>query len=142
MKLKRSTSYALHAVMYMARHITQMPVSAGIIAKSEGISPAYMSKIFKQLVEADIIKLSSAGKGYEFVRPPHEISLLELFEAVEGAPLFDGCFMKHCDCGGRIDNCEIYACWHQSTRQMSKILSETSIDQAAWNHPVHRFNEV
>ena len=79
MKLKKATTYALHAVMYMTRHITQLPATAENIAKAEGISPAYMTKILKQLVKADIISPSKSGKGYEFTRGPKEISLLELF---------------------------------------------------------------
>lgn len=142
MKTKRTTSYALHAVSYMAKHITQLPVTVEMIAKSEGISTGYMSKIFKRLSETNILCNVQGTSGYVFAREPHEISMLELLEAMEGRALFDECFMKHCDCGGTPANCRIFACWQQSTRQMKKLLSETSIDQAAWHHPEHKLNET
>ena len=37
MKIKQATAYALHAMMYMVRHVTQLPVTSVAIAKAEGI---------------------------------------------------------------------------------------------------------
>jgi len=142
MKVKQATAYALHALMYMVRHITQLPVTAGSIAKAEGIPAGYLAKLFQPLVKANIVKASKGRrKGYVFARPPEEINLLELFEAIEGGPLFDDCFMKHCECGGTPENCHIYACWLKATKRLANLLTETSLVTAAWNHPDHRFNE-
>lgn len=143
MKVKQATAYALHALMYMVRHITQMPVTAGSIAKAEGIPAGYLAKIFQRLVKANIVKASKGPrKGYVFARPPEEINLLELFEVIEDGSLFDECFMKHCECGGTPENCYIYACWLRTTKKLSELLAETSIVTATWNHPEHRFNEL
>ncbi len=143
MKVKQATAYALHALMYMVRHITQLPVTAGSIAKAEGIPAGYLAKLFQPLVKANIVKASKGRrKGYVFARPPEEINLLELFEAIEGGPLFDECFMKHCECGGTPENCHIYACWLNATKRLANLLAETSLVTAAWNHPEHRFHEL
>ena len=40
MKLKKATSYALHALMYMVRHLTQLPVNLEAISKTEGMLDA------------------------------------------------------------------------------------------------------
>lgn len=143
MKVKQATSYALHAMMYMVRHVTQLPVTTGTIAKAEGISPGYLSKIFHQLAKADLVKATSERKkGYLFAKPAEDISLLELFEAVEGGPLFNECFMSHCQCGGTPQNCRIYATWRNAMKKVADYLAETSLVTAAWNHPDHRFNEL
>jgi Rrf2 family protein len=142
MKVKQAAGYALHALMYMVRHHTQLPVTAGSIAKAEGIPSSYLAKILQRLVKANIIKaLRGTRKGYVFARPPEEISLLELFEAVEGGPLFDDCFMRHCQCNGTPENCYIYACWRKATKRLANLLAETNLVTAAWNHPDHRFND-
>ena len=143
MKLKKATSYALHAVMYMTRHLTQLPVDLEAISKAEGIPKSYLARIFQKLAKAGIVELATPrGKGYKFVNPPSHTNLLELFEVMEGNALFKDCFMKHCECGGTPENCYIYAAWQQSTKKMSKLLTETSLVDAAWNHPEHRFNEL
>ncbi len=135
MKVSKATAYALHALMYMVRHATELPVATGAIAKAEGIPSGYLAKVFGRLVKAGIVKsVKGRRKGYVFVKPPEEVSLLDMFEAVEGKPLFDDCLLKHCECGGTPDNCYIYAQWVSSTRKMNRLLDETSLVAAAWNH--------
>ena len=140
MKVKKSAAYALHALMYMVRHSTQLPATTAIIAKAEGIPPNYLAKIFQPLVKANFVKaVKSKNRGYVFARAPEEISLLELLEVMEGRPLFDDCFMRHCQCGGTKENCRIYSVWTNSTKRVKEILEETTIAAAAWSHPEHRF---
>lgn len=140
MKVRKSVAYALHALLYMVRHSTQLPATTATIAKAEGIPPNYLAKIFQQLVKAHFVKaVKSKNRGYVFARPPEEISLLELFEAVEGSPLFDDCFLRHCECGGTTENCRIFSAWANVTKRVKEILEETSVADAAWSHPEHRF---
>ena len=140
MKVLKATAYALHALMYMVRHITQLPATTNTIAKAEGIPPAYLAKIFQKLVKAHFVKAAKGHeRGYIFTKPPEEISLLELFEAVEGRQLFGDCPLKHCQCGGTPENCYIYAQWLNTMKRMREILAETTLAAAAWNHPEHRF---
>ena len=138
MKIKKSSAYALHALMYMVRHSTQLPATTAIIAKAEGIPPDYLAKIFQQLVKTHFIK-AVKNRGYVFAKSPKEISLLELFEAIEGNPLFDDCFLRHCECGGTKENCRIFSVWANATKRIKGLLEETTIATAAWNHPEHRF---
>jgi Rrf2 family protein len=142
MKLKRTNAYALHALMYMVRHMTQLPVTVHAISKAEGIPYRQLVNLFHLLTDAEIVKnTGSEQAGYVFERSPSEVTLLELFELVEGQPLFDECFLKHCDCAGTPDNCGIYASWRQSTRALSKMLSEITLEKAAWGHPEHFFQQ-
>ena len=140
MKVTKSASYALHALMYMVRHSTQLPVTAVTVAKAEGIPSDYLAKIFQQLAKARFVKaIRGRKRGYVFARQPEQISLLDLFEAVEGGPLFDDCFLRHCECGGTPENCRIFSIWTDATRQIKKKLEDTSVASAAWSHPEHRF---
>ena len=140
MKVQRTSAYALHALMYMVRHSTQLPATTNTIAKAEGIPAAYLGKIFQKLIKGRFVRAVRGRKrGYVFARPPEEISLLELFEAMEGGPLFDDCFLRHCECGGTLGNCCIFSIWYNATRQIKKLLKETTVATVAWNHPEHRF---
>ncbi|MHC4131583.1 MAG: RrF2 family transcriptional regulator [Planctomycetota bacterium] len=143
MKISKSTAYALHALMYMVRHATQLPVTTSTIAKAEGIPSGYLAKIFQKLVKAGLVKSVRGSKtGYVFAKSPEEISLHEVFELIEGESLFDDCLLRHCECGGTPENCYIYAKWYSATRKISQLLMETSVATAAWNHPEHRFNSL
>ena len=140
MKIKQTNSYALHALMYMVRHATQLPVTLHAISKAEGIPYRQLVSIFKLLSEAGIVKnADNSQSGYVFARPPAKVSLLELFELIEGEPIFEECFMKHCDCKATAENYNLYAAWEKATASISRQLSEITIENAAWGHPEHYF---
>ena len=140
MKVTRSAAYALHVLMYMVRHSTQLPVTADTVAKAEGIPPDYLAKIFRRLVKAGFVKaIRGKKRGYIFAKPPEQVTLLELLEAIEGGPLFDDCLLRHCECGGTQDNCRIYSTWVSATKQLKTLFEKTTVAAAAWSHPEHRF---
>lgn len=141
MKISRTAAYGLHALMYMVRHITQLPATADTIAKAEGIAPESLAKVLQRLTRAGFIQsVRGARSGYVFVRPPEEITLLDLFETLDGRPLFDDCPLKHCECGGTPENCCLFARWISATRKIRELFEETTVVTAAWNHPVHPFD--
>ncbi len=143
MKVKKATAYALHALMYMVRHVTQLPITTNAIAKGEGIPSEYLAKIFQRLSKANIVKgVKGRKKGHLFARPPEEISLLEIINSIEGESLFDDCPIRHCQCGGSSQNCHIYAQWISATRKINTLFEETSLATVAWNHPEHRFHSL
>ena len=143
MKVTKATAYALHALMYMVRHITQLPVTTDTIAKGEGIPPGYLAKIFQRLTKARLVRgVKGRKRGHVFARPPEEISLLEIIEAMEGESLFDDCPLKHCECGGTPENCVIFAQWVKATKKINELFEETSLASVAWNHPEHRFHSL
>ncbi len=67
MKVTRSCAYALHALMYMVRHNTQLPATAGAIARAEGIPSGYLVKIFRQLVKAPFVRAVRGGKRADII---------------------------------------------------------------------------
>ena len=141
MKISQASAYAMHALMYMVRHVTQLPATSRTIAKAEGIPPGYLSKVLQQLVKAGFIRsVKGQERGYIFAKPPEEISLLQLVEAIEGQSMFDACPLKYCDCGGTPQNCRIFSQWVSATRNLKELLDETTIAAAAWTHPEHRFD--
>ncbi|MDT8301497.1 MAG: Rrf2 family transcriptional regulator [Sedimentisphaerales bacterium] len=143
MKVKKATAYALHALMYMVRHATQLPITTNTIAKGEGIPTEYLAKIFQRLSQANIVKgVKGRKKGHVFARSPEEISLLEIINSIEGESLFDDCPIRHCQCGGTLQNCHIYAQWISATRKINALFKETSLATVAWNHPEHRFHSL
>jgi len=143
MKVTKATAYALHALMYMVRHITQLPVTTDTIAKGEGIPPGYLAKIFQRLTKARLVRgVKGRKKGHVFARPPEEISLLEVIEVMEGNSLFDDCPLNHCECGGTPENCCIFAQWVRATKKINELFKETTLTSVAWNHPEHRFHSL
>ncbi|MFZ4617806.1 MAG: RrF2 family transcriptional regulator [Rectinemataceae bacterium] len=86
------TQYGIRALVHLARagevvgHVQGNPAAtAAAIARSESISPKYLEGILSLLTTAGLL-VSERGKhgGYRLARPPREVSMLEIVEALEG----------------------------------------------------------
>ncbi|HZT83439.1 MAG TPA: Rrf2 family transcriptional regulator [Gemmataceae bacterium] len=85
MKLTRASSYALHAVVYMAAQKNDKPVASHHIAQARGIPERFLLKVLKPLVSASVLRsIKGPNGGYRLARPANEITLLEIVEAVDG----------------------------------------------------------
>src|ERR687886_2839600 len=85
MKLTRASSYALHAVTFMASQKHDRPVASHNIAHARGIPERFLLKVLKPLVSARVLlSIKGPNGGYRPARSPNEISMLEILEAVDG----------------------------------------------------------
>ena len=86
MKLTRASSYALHAVAFVAgQKDSTKAVAWHHIAAARGIPDRFLLKVLKPLVSARILlSLKGPHGGYRLARKAEEISLLDVLEAVDG----------------------------------------------------------
>jgi Rrf2 family protein len=85
MKLTRASSYALHAVAFMAAQKQNKPVASHLVAKARGIPERFLLKVLKPLVSARVLhSIKGPNGGYRLARAPADISMLEVVEAVDG----------------------------------------------------------
>ena len=85
MKMTRASSYALHAVAYMALQKSDKPVASHHIAQARGIPERFLLKVLKPLVSARVLlSVKGPNGGYRLARQPNEITMLEILEAVDG----------------------------------------------------------
>ena len=87
MKLKNSVEQAICLLIMIAHSDEKTPLKSYNISKSLGVSDSYLKKIIRQLVVAGLIT-SEAGKkgGVSLKKSPDKITLLDIFEAIEGKP--------------------------------------------------------
>lgn len=85
MKLSRSVSYAVNATIRLAQHASDDPVSCRRLASEGNMPERFLLQILRNLVTHGILRSTrGVDGGYALNRPPDEISLLDLMEAVEG----------------------------------------------------------
>lgn len=94
MRLGRASALGVFAAVHLADHGGDAPIQAREIADALGVPIDYLVKILQQLVRARVLA-SSRGPlgGFRLQRPPGEIPLLTILEAIEG-PL-DGTLVLH-----------------------------------------------
>ncbi len=84
MKLSGGVESALHCCVVLTA--AAEPVPAARLAELHGVSATYLAKQLQALSRAGLV-LSVQGKsgGYVLTRPPAEITVLDVVEAIEGA---------------------------------------------------------
>ncbi|WP_367294920.1 Rrf2 family transcriptional regulator [Levilactobacillus yonginensis] len=89
MKAKPSLEQALCIVALLGIQDRQIPLHSRLVAERLGISTSYLKKIVQKLAGADIVKtVSGRDGGIVLTRDPHKITLLDVFDAIEGANPF------------------------------------------------------
>jgi Rrf2 family protein len=85
MKLSRTVAYALQATLQLAQADGAHPVPCSRLAADGAMPERFLLQILRSLVTHGILQ-STRGVvgGYTLVRPPEEISILEIIEAIEG----------------------------------------------------------
>src|SRR5262249_29384102 len=85
MKLSPASTFALHAVVYLAAPRSESLVGSQDMARLLGITENRLVRILKSLVSTRILwSLRGRGGGYRLTRPASQISVLEVIEAIDG----------------------------------------------------------
>jgi Rrf2 family protein len=83
--LTKTTETGIQALMYLALRQADAPVSPRTIAEQLGLSSTYLAKITAQLVKAGLLRAQRGVKGgVQLSRPPRDIRLLDIVEALQG----------------------------------------------------------
>lgn len=85
MRITEGVEWAVHACVMLAPLPPKVALSLGSLAEFHAVPAPYMAKQMQKLSAAGIVQ-STKGRsgGYRLARPPENISLLDIFEAIEG----------------------------------------------------------
>ena len=99
MKLSVKTDYATRAVLGLARHYPAgAAVPAETLAAAQGAPGKFLIQILVELKAQGIVRsVRGVAGGYLLARPPADITLADVLEAVDG-PLFDAPALSAKDC--------------------------------------------
>jgi Rrf2 family cysteine metabolism transcriptional repressor len=85
LKLSKKTDYALMAVQYMASKSAVRAVNTKEIAEAYRIPLELLAKVLQKLGKKGVVISHNGPKGgYVLARPPSEISVLAVIQAIEG----------------------------------------------------------
>lgn len=97
------------------------------IAKGAEVPKPYLSKILKQLVTGKILKSNKGpGGGYQFARPPAEISLYDIKITIDGISEFVECALGLDACSDQTP-CPAHFIWKDLRTAAKKSLQLTTL---------------
>lgn len=93
--ISEAASLAFHGMGLLA--VTGKRMSIKEMAEIINVSEAHLAKVFQRLVKAGFVESSRGpGGGFELARSAESISLLEIYEEIEGKTEENYCLL-HCE---------------------------------------------
>lgn len=128
LNISEAYSLALHATAYIASRGKSGRVSAHEISDRLGVSEAHLSKVLQRLTRSEILNSSRGpGGGFSLARPDGDITLLDIYESVEGPLKLDDCLIGTEICGGK--SCIFDDLLHDVNEQFKDYLENTTVER-------------
>jgi Rrf2 family protein len=111
MQITRQADYAVRAVLYLAKLESGGRAPTSQIARKQHIPPSFLAKIVSQLSVAGVVQTSRGARGgVSLARPPSDITLLEVVEAIDGPIALNECVRNPNACEF-CDVCDVHLVW-------------------------------
>ena len=143
MKLTTRGRYAVTAMLDLALHHSDGPVSLAAIAERQGISQSYLEQLFARLRRNGLVDgTRGPGGGYRLGREGTQISVADVIDAVNET-------VDATRCGGRRNcqgehRCLTHDLWEELSCQIRDFLGNVNLDQLVQEKSVqtlHRLQE-
>ncbi len=127
MRLSRESRYAITALVVMAGRPAGQVLDSRQVAQEADLPAAYLAKILRQLVPGGVLR-ARRGLGYELARPPAEITLRQILDAIEGPGLFeDRCIFWREVCSS-IEPCPLHFRWKDLKPAIEDSFSDVTLE--------------
>ena len=125
----KKCEYGMQAVLFLAAQEPGIIVSAETISQVLKIPKEFISKILQSLRESKII-YSAKGKsgGFCLAKPPSEIKLIDVVEAIDGLEMFNSCVLGFPECSPDTP-CPVHDSWGALRTQAYEMLSNETLDK-------------
>jgi Rrf2 family protein len=137
MKITALEEYGMRCMLVLARSWPDGKPSLTEIAEQEALTVSYTGKLLAILRDSGLVEAERGRKGgYSLTRPPEEINLAEIFDAL-GEPIFSA---AHCErytgeeeqCV-HLENCKVRSVWQTIGRYVGAYLKNISLAELAHN---------
>ncbi len=132
MKFSSRGRYAVRAMMDLASHTLEHPVSLATIAVRQGISQHYLEQLFVRLRRAELVRsVRGPGGGYFLAKEPSAITVRGIFLAVDEPLSPPECEkltnpdQEPCE---RLDECVSRVIWKRVADQVAQALEAITLE--------------
>jgi Rrf2 family iron-sulfur cluster assembly transcriptional regulator len=135
MRLSTKGRYAVTAMLDLALHGTDGPVTLADISENQGISLSYLEQLFASLRSKGLVRgVRGPGGGYFLGRNADEISIANIICAVDEWVEFTRCRGKENCSGGH--RCLTHTLWNTLSEQIYDFLEGITLDDLIKNSEV------
>ena len=125
LKISEAASLALHSTVLLAANPGEM-ISTRDIAYRLHVSEAHLSKVLQRLARDGLVRSIRGPKGgFRLGKPAHEITLLHVYESIEGPLIPSKCLFENSICTGSM--CILGGLLETVDRQVRDYLAKTKL---------------
>jgi Rrf2 family protein len=122
--MSEAASIAIHGMVLIARAADG--INAVKIAEQTGSSRNHISKVLQRLVKHDLLKsMRGPSGGFSLKKNPEEITLLHIYESIEGTLDETDCPLANEVC--RFDQCVMGNVVNKMTREFKRFLNDQTL---------------
>jgi len=131
MKLSTKGRYGTRAMLDLALHYGDGPILLKDVARRQEVSERYLEHVVTPLKVAGLLtSVRGAGGGFTLAKPPSQIRLSEIIQAVEGSITPVDCVDDPKICP-RAGFCAARDIWTEMKKAMSGVLESTTLEDLA-----------
>ena len=130
MKLTSRGRYAVMAMADLAKNNVKKPISLAEISLRQGISIAYLEQLFLKLRKNNLVQSSRGPSGgYVLSKPPGEIKLLSIINAVDEKIKTVKCKKESKKgCNGKSIKCITHNLWDDLEAHINKFFENNTLN--------------
>ena len=127
MKLSTKARYGMRAMLDLALHKDQSPVSLRDIAARQQLSLPYLEQLIGPLVASGLVRSIRGPKGgVSLAKEPEQIKLTEIFQVLEGSLAPVECVDDPNSCN-RSEFCVTREVWSEVKQAVSAVLGSKTL---------------
>lgn len=131
MKLSTRGRYGVRAMVDLALHYGQGPITVREISERMKVSPKYLDQLMSSLKSAGLIRnIRKAGRGYIIARSPGEIKISEIIQVLEGSMAPVDCVDDAGTCS-QADVCVVRDLWREVKGAIDSVLESCTLEEMA-----------
>ncbi len=129
--INRETDYAARIVLFLARRPPGTRTTAQEVARQCHVPRAIVRRVVTRLSNAGFLASTrGSGGGISLARPPDQISLLDVVEAMEGPPILNLCVRDPQECP-LMEQCTVHIAWVQASALLMDFLRSATFARLA-----------
>ncbi|HPS62908.1 MAG TPA: Rrf2 family transcriptional regulator [Bacteroidales bacterium] len=122
--LSEASSIAIHSMVLIAR--SENGINAVKIAEVTGFSKNHIAKVLQRLVKVEMLKsVRGPSGGFSLRMDPKQISLLDIYQSIEGPLDVGECPLSYDLCG--FDRCLMGSVVSKLTLEFKRFLQEQTL---------------
>ena len=128
MMITHAAEYAIRTVLHLAAQPESKMVHLDEIAEGQQMPKPFLKKLLSSLVKAEILIARKGVKGgFAFERPPGEITVKRIVEAMDGPIHLSHCLHRKGECK-HDGNCPIQRVWREAQARMLAVLDGYTVE--------------